>query len=111
MGNYLTSVEFLFLDVCIDLQPFKYFANKCKANLKKWIIVIDDKPLRKDYLIYVNDFQKVHHSLKVLGIKQRNEMGSWTNEELEIIDLLKNQGVDIVSSNDDKYSILWKWFF
>jgi hypothetical protein len=43
----------------------------------------------------VDDFQKVHNSLKVLGIGANY----WTNEESEIISL-KNQGVDIVPSNE-----------
>ena len=52
----------------------------------------------KDLLLYVNNYQKVHNSLKVLGIDYT--MSDLANEELEIVDSLKNQGVDIVPSNE-----------
>ncbi len=47
----------------------------------------------------MNNYQKVHNSLKVLGLYKLNEI-DWSNNELEIIDSLKNQGVDIVPSNE-----------
>ena len=58
----------------------------------------------------VNNFKKIHNSLRVLGIDQY-EIDGWTDEELEIIDSLKNQGIDIVSSLDDEYYILRELFF
>jgi hypothetical protein len=64
--------------------------NNCKANLKKWVIYFR-KALSKDHLSCVNDYQKVHNSLRVLGIK------NWEKEGSEIIALLKDQEVDVVS--------------
>ena len=99
LGDHLTSVECLsfsfgtyYGDLC--LLSFKYFTDNCKANLKKWRIGL----YSKDFLLYVNNYQKVHNSLKVLGLYKLNEI-DWSNNELEIIDSLKNQGVDIVPSN------------
>ena len=72
--------------------------------MKKWIIYINrHQNSMKDYLIHVSNYQNVHNSLKVLGIVDGYNFGmmrmmhinNLTNEELEIIDLLKNQGVDI----------------
>ena len=99
LGDYLVHVEYLELDFYIEISLFKYFTEHCKANLKKWVIFIDNS-LRKDYLKCLNDFQKAHnHSLKALGIfGKRYEYIKefyWTNEELEIIESL---GIEIVSS-------------
>jgi hypothetical protein len=97
LGDQLTSVEclsFSFGYYYGDLLSFKYFTDNCKANLKKWRIGF----YSKDLLLYVNNYQKVHNSLKVLGIDYT--MSDLANEELEIVDSLKNQGVDIVPSNE-----------
>ncbi|RIA96083.1 hypothetical protein C1645_755967 [Glomus cerebriforme] len=98
LGDYLISVEYLYLNVLICLSSFKYFINNCKVNLKKWIITYNE-PLRKDYLICVDNYQKAHNSLKVLGIDENEDGFCWNNEELKIIDSLKNQGIEIVPSN------------
>ena len=74
----------------IELSSFEYFTNNCKANLKKLPIFTDDEYLAKDYLICVNRYQNFHNSLKIFGIN------NLMDEELEIIDLLKNQGVKII---------------
>ena len=107
LGDHLTFVEYLLFDFYIDLQSFEYFASKCKANLKKWAICIDSNPvflsLRKDYLVCVNNYQKVHNSLKMFGINKHRS--NWTSEELEIINSLKNQGVDIVDILFDMFDI------
>jgi hypothetical protein len=102
LADHLLFVERLILDFNIDLPSFQYFTINCKANLKKWIIYIDTRPsLRKDYLLHVNNYQKIHNSLKILGInKFYNRDFDWTNEELEVIGYLKDQGVDIVSSDE-----------
>ncbi|RIA87936.1 hypothetical protein C1645_827093 [Glomus cerebriforme] len=103
IGNYLISVEYLFFDFSIELSSFEYFTNNCKANLKKWIITISNisnNSLRKNYLICVNNFQRVHKSLKVLGIKEYWNWLDCTNEEREIIDSLKNQGIDVISCDE-----------
>jgi hypothetical protein len=102
LGDYLIFVEYLFLDFHIDLLSFEYFTNNCRANLKKWIIYIEgEEDLRKDYLTYVNNYQKVHNSLKILGINKGYMCEfDWTNDELEIIDSLKNQSINIFPSDE-----------
>jgi hypothetical protein len=101
LGDFLTSVEYLFFDFFIDLFSFEYFTNNCKANLKKWIIIPNDNSLRKDYLSCVDNYQRVHNSLKVLGINKLLTF-DWTDEEIEVVDSLKNQGVDVVPSEELK---------
>ncbi|RIA87003.1 hypothetical protein C1645_878316 [Glomus cerebriforme] len=107
--NYLIYVEYLFFDFCMNIQTFRYFANNCRANLKKLIITLDNFSIRKDYLIHVKNFQMIHNSLKVLGIKKYDDgLGltnnednfCWTCIEIGIVNLLKSQGIDIVSSNE-----------
>ena len=88
----------IFLDFFIGLTPFKYFTNNCRANLKSFIIP-NNKSLREGYLICLNNYQKVHNSLRILGI---DEDCIWTNEELEIIDSLRNQGVELERENGRK---------
>ena len=84
----------LILDFDVDLRSFEYFTNNCKADLKKLIIYIDlYQDSRKNYLIHVSNYQKVHNSLKLFGFVGLNS--GITNEESEIIDLLKNQGVGV----------------
>ena len=65
--------------------------------MKKLIIYINPyrnyKNSRNDYLIHVSNYQKVHNSLKLFGFV--GELAEITNEESEIIDLLKNQGVRV----------------
>jgi hypothetical protein len=54
----------------------------------------------KDYFMCVSNFQKVHNSLNVLGIKKHYKYDSdWTNLETEI-NFLKNQGINIVLSDE-----------
>jgi len=90
----LTTVECLILDTYITLPSFEYFTNNCKANLKK--LAINYGTLSYEWLECVDNFQKAHSSLNLFGIMRfKNE---FTNKELEIIDSLKNQGVDIVRS-------------
>ncbi|CAB4437749.1 unnamed protein product [Rhizophagus irregularis] len=98
LGDHLITVEYLYLNVDVCLSSFKYFTNNSKVNLKKWIIPYDES-LRKDYLICVNNYQKIHNSLKVLGIDESEDGFCWNDEELEIIDSLKSQGIDVVPSN------------
>jgi hypothetical protein len=98
LGDNLKSVEYLYLDVMICSSSFKYFTSNCKVDLKKWIIPYNES-LRKDYLTCVNNYQKVHKSLKLLGIDENEDGFCWDNDELEIIDSLKSQGIDIVPSN------------
>ncbi|GBC06122.1 hypothetical protein RclHR1_06630011 [Rhizophagus clarus] len=102
LGDHLIFVEYLFLDFHIDLSSFEYFTNNCKANLKKWIIYIEgEEDLRKDYLTYVNNYQKVHNSLKILGINKGYMCEfDWTNDELEIINSLKDQSINIFPSDE-----------
>ena len=95
MGDCLTSIECLYLSFHVDLLSFEYFINNCKANFNKLVLPFGDETTRKDYLICVDNFQKVRKSLKMLGI---GIYGGWTNEELEIIHSLENQGVNIVFS-------------
>ncbi|CAG8437896.1 11553_t:CDS:2 [Rhizophagus irregularis] len=92
LADHLLFVEYLILDFNIDLSSFQYFIINCKANFKKWIIYIDNNN-RKDYLLHVNNYQKIHNSLKILGInKFYNRDFDWTNDELEVIGYLKDQG-------------------
>ena len=99
LGDYLMSVEYLYFNCwSYDLSSFEYFTNNCKVNLKKWVIEFP-KYLSKDYLIYVNNYQKVHNSLKVLGIEAEFDREDGVSE---IIALLKVQGVDVVP----KYQLL-----
>jgi hypothetical protein len=99
LGDYLMSVEYLYFNFCYyNLLSFKYFTNNCKANLKKWVIEFP-KYLSKDHLSCVNDYQKVHNSLRVLGIR------GWEKRGTEIIDLLKDQGVDVV-----KYKYIFNFY-
>ena len=45
----------------------------------------------------MSNYQKVHNSLKIFGVN--NGIGSnWTSEEFEIINELKNQGIEVISS-------------
>ena len=53
----------------------------------------------------MDNFQKVRKSLKVLGI---GIYGGWTNEELEIIHSLENQGVNVTSTY--KNDIFYEYF-
>ncbi|GBB86709.1 hypothetical protein RclHR1_01310005 [Rhizophagus clarus] len=98
LGDNLLFVEDLFFDFNVDLESFVYFIDNCRANLKKWIIILDDYSLSKDYLLYISQFQEVHNSLKAFGIKRYEY--NWTNEEKEIVDILNIQGVDIVTSDE-----------
>ncbi|PKY56600.1 hypothetical protein RhiirA4_477018 [Rhizophagus irregularis] len=100
--KFLNFVEYLFLDFHIDLLSFEYFTKNCRANLKKWIIYIEgEEDLRKDYLKYVNNYQKVHNSLKILGINKGYMCEfDWTNDELEIINSLKDQSINIFPSDE-----------
>ena len=103
LGDCFTSIECLYLRFHVDLLSFEYFINNCKANFNKLDLPFGDETTRKDYLICVDNFQKVRKSLKVLGIRI---YGGWTNEELEIIHSLQNQGVNIVFSCDF-YKMFW----
>ncbi|RIA79779.1 hypothetical protein C1645_844626 [Glomus cerebriforme] len=101
LGDYLIYVEYLLLEFHVGLSSFEYFTKNCIANLKKLILRFRDlllgNYLRKYYLKYINDYQIIHKSLKVLGIiKDYGCELDWTNEELEIIDSLKNQNVEIL---------------
>jgi len=93
LGDYLMFVECLILSFRIELLSFEYFTNNCKANLNKLGVFRVANNSYREYLRCVDDFQKVHNSLKVFGIGANN----WIYEELEIICSLKNQGVNIVS--------------
>jgi hypothetical protein len=93
LGDYLISVECLSLDFTMNISSFEYFVNNCKANLKKLAF----RSRRRDSLQFlkcVDNFQEKHSSLKLLEIQ--NNLHKWTNEELKIIDSLKNQGVMII---------------
>ena len=72
------------------MTALKYFTNNCKANLNIWSI--NFFILNEEYLFHVNNYQKVHNSLELFGML--GDGNNLTNEELEIIDLLKNQGVE-----------------
>src|SRR6185437_2899420 len=98
LGDYLTFVEYLSLNFFVELSSLEYFTNNCKANLKKWNMMLNKNPFRRDYLSCVNNYQRVHNSLKVLGIANIDYTYGfhWTIEESEIVDSLKNQDVDIV---------------
>ncbi|GBB93534.1 hypothetical protein RclHR1_02190009 [Rhizophagus clarus] len=98
LGDHLISVEYLYLNVLVCLSSFEYFTKNCKVNLKKWIFPCNES-LRKDYLLCVDNYQRLHNSLKFLGIYESEDGFCWDDDELEIIDSLKGQGVDIVSSN------------
>ncbi|RIA83961.1 hypothetical protein C1645_833017 [Glomus cerebriforme] len=96
LGDCLRSVESLYLSFCVDLISFEYFTINCKANLKNLIIPQDISYFdnnTKGFLECVSNYQKVHNSLKKLGVRDR-EIG---NEELKIIiKYLMNQGVNVV---------------
>ncbi|GBC01383.1 hypothetical protein RclHR1_04170008 [Rhizophagus clarus] len=98
LADHLVFVEYLYFDFNVDLQSFIYFTNNCKAVLKKWIITLDNSSSSKEYLLYVNKFQKVHNSLKAFGIKKYGY--SLMNEETEVIDILKDQGIDLIASDE-----------
>ena len=107
LGYYLTFVECLYLDAYINLSSFEYFTNNCKSNLINWNINIQvDDSFRANHLRCVDDFQKVHNSLNVLGI---TPCDPWTDKELEIICSLENQGVNVTSiyKNHEYFSILY----
>ena len=106
LGDYLTFVECLYLDACINLSSFEYFTNNCKSNLINWNINIQvDDSFRANHLRCVDDFQKVNNSLNVLGIKPTPCKVPFTDKELEIICSLGNQGVNVTSiyNNYDIY--------
>jgi hypothetical protein len=99
LGDHLMSVEYLYMNVLTGLSSFQHFINNCKVDLKKWIIPFTyNEPQRKDYLTCVDDYQKVHNSLEVLGMEENEDEFDWNNEELEIVGSLKRQRVDIVPS-------------
>ena len=61
-----------------------------------WNILVNaESELRKDYLRYVENYQKGHNYLKILGLKDYDI--SWTKEELKFINSLKKLGVLVVS--------------
>ena len=97
LSDHLISVENLLFNFLIDLKSLEYFTNNCKANLKKWGIFFRCDPGDPDYLSsYMNNYQKVHKSLKVLGITIRSSSDCQTEENLDLL-LLKSQGVKIIS--------------
>ncbi|GBC15280.2 hypothetical protein GLOIN_2v637630 [Rhizophagus irregularis DAOM 181602=DAOM 197198] len=52
-------------------------------------------------IITPDSINAIHNSLKILGInKFYNRDFDWTNDELEVIGYLKDQGVDIISSDE-----------
>ncbi|CAB4415829.1 unnamed protein product [Rhizophagus irregularis] len=74
------------------LRYFEYFTNNCKANLKKLSInLYSGNPLRKNFLKCIDNYQRVHNSLKILEFKQYEI--NWSNEEREIVKSLENQGI------------------
>ncbi|RIA85473.1 hypothetical protein C1645_741545 [Glomus cerebriforme] len=97
LGDCLRSVESLYLSFFVDLISFEYFTINCKANLKNWIIPRDISYFdnnTKGFLECVSNYQKVHNSLKKLGVRDREI----DKEELKIIiNYLMNQGVNVVS--------------
>ena len=80
--------------------------DNCKANLKQLLIdTVVFEPYenpKKDYLVHVSNYQKVHNSLKLFGFV--GELAEITNEESEIIDLLKNQGVRVEFRDQFKFN-------
>uniref|UniRef100_U9UJY5 Uncharacterized protein n=1 Tax=Rhizophagus irregularis (strain DAOM 181602 / DAOM 197198 / MUCL 43194) TaxID=747089 RepID=U9UJY5_RHIID len=71
LGDYLNFVEYLFLDFHIDLLSFEYFTKN------------------------------FHNSLKILGINKGYMCEfDWTNDELEIINSLKDQSINIFPSDE-----------
>ncbi|RIA83576.1 hypothetical protein C1645_860744 [Glomus cerebriforme] len=95
LGDYLTSIQSLFFDFFIDLSSFEYFTNNCKANIEKFIVP-NNESLRVGYLLCLNNYQKIHNSLKVLGIEDGFDLN---DDELELIDSLKNQDISIVPTS------------
>src|SRR5207248_5863667 len=88
LGDYLTSVEYLYLEFYIDLPSFRYFTDNCKANLKKWLIMNVKSLIGvTNYLNCVYNYQKVHNSLKVLGVTEGYGLG-WSPFELMYINSL-----------------------
>jgi hypothetical protein len=103
-NHLMMTVEYLFLNFRINVHNFKYFTDNCKAKLKKLYIIFDNykkkEKMKKYYLVCANNFQKVHTSLKLFGIKGHYErMVNLTDKEIEIINLLKNQGINILLHN------------
>lgn len=98
LGDYLTTVHHLFFDFFIDLSSFEYFTSNCKANIEKFIIP-NNKSLREGYLICLNNYQKVHNSLRVLGIEDEFDLDDEESEIIEIINSLKEQNVRIIPSS------------
>ena len=73
--------------------------------MKTWITYlykITSTGLLADYLKCLDDYQKVHKSLKTFGIINTEANKFWTDE-------LKNQGVDIVSSNEFMNEFMGNW--
>ena len=93
LSDHLISVENLSLNFHFDIQSFEYFTINCKANLKKLLISISKYNSWKDYLTCVNNYQKIHNSLKVFGV---DNIFEFNYEELKVVDSLKNQSVDVV---------------
>ncbi|GES80954.1 hypothetical protein GLOIN_2v637630 [Rhizophagus clarus] len=98
LSDYLVTVQHLFFDFFIDLSSFEYFTSNCKANIEKFIIP-NNKSLREGYLICLDNYQKVHNSLKVLGIEDEFDLNNEESEIIEIIDSLKEQNVRIIPSS------------
>ena len=103
LGDYLpTYVEYLNLDFCMDSPSFKYFIENCKANLKRLLIQnlqhTLDVEFISDHLVYVDKYQEVHNSLIVLGVDEGRY--GWTRDQLEIINSIKNKGVEVVPMSE-----------
>ncbi|CAB4395822.1 unnamed protein product [Rhizophagus irregularis] len=87
--NSCPNINILKFDL---LRYFEYFTNNCKANLKKLSInLYSGNPLRKNFLKCIDNYQRVHNSLKILEFKQYEI--NWSNEEREIVKSLENQGI------------------
>jgi hypothetical protein len=103
LGDHLVFVECLILEMYID-RTVEYFAVNCKAKLKMWGMLAGDVYSRKYCLQWAYNFQLSRGSLKMLGIEvgefDCEEEYDWSREELRIMALLKNQGVDVVSHDD-----------
>ncbi len=94
--NLTDTVEKFNMGFECDLVSFEYFTNHCKANLVVWLA----RSLRstsKDYFTCIENFNKKHNSLKLLGVNVYNILDDLN---LRIVESLKKQGTTIGIMNE-----------
>ena len=60
---------------------------------------MDNKSLIRGYLKCINNYQKIHKSLRVLKFKQITNWGNgWMEKEMKIINQLNSRGIKYIGN-------------